>query len=118
MNNKSANFSVNDAIKEYLPLMHELVIRLDLVAMACDGKLNLTPIYAREYSYLQFRYMCELIALGCLQLHGDLPVASGKSRKGSNPDTPILRTEKKKGAKSRHSDTKTTLSNKNNKTKI
>jgi hypothetical protein len=78
MNNKSANFSVNNAIKEYLPLMHELVIRLDLVAMACNGKLNLPPIYAREYSYLQFRYMCELIALGCLQLHGDLPIASGK----------------------------------------
>jgi hypothetical protein len=25
------------------------------------------------YAYLQFRRMCELIALGCLQLHGNLP---------------------------------------------
>ena len=27
----------------------------DLVARACDGKLNLTPPYAREFAYLQFR---------------------------------------------------------------
>lgn len=54
--------------------MHELAIRIELVAQACAGNLNLTPPYAREYAYLQFRRMCELIALGCLQLHGDLPL--------------------------------------------
>jgi hypothetical protein len=54
--------------------MHELATRVDLVARACDGRLSLTPPYAREYCYLQFRRICELIALGCLQLHGDLPV--------------------------------------------
>ena len=55
--------------------MYELVVRIDLVAHACEGRLNLAPPYAREYCYLQFRRMCELIALGCLQLHGDLPSA-------------------------------------------
>lgn len=76
---KQKEFSVDDAVREYLPLMHEVVIRIELVAHACEGKLNLLPPYAREYAYLQFRYICELIALGCLQLHGDLPLASKKA---------------------------------------
>jgi len=67
------------AIQSYLRLMHEVAIRIELIAFACDGKLSLTPPYAREYSYLQFRRLCELIALGCLQLHGDLPVAKTKA---------------------------------------
>ena len=75
------DFSTKEAVERYLPLMHELAIRIELVAKAFDGKLGLTPPYAREYAYLQFRRMCELIALGCLQLHGDLPVAQTKSTK-------------------------------------
>jgi hypothetical protein len=74
-------FTTDAAVQRYLPLMHELAIRIDLVAHACDGKLNLTPPYAREYAYLQFRRMCELIALGCLLLHGDLPAAQTQSTK-------------------------------------
>ncbi|MDO8141477.1 MAG: hypothetical protein Q6358_08265 [Candidatus Brocadiales bacterium] len=74
-------FSINDAVHGYLPLMHELATRIDLVAHACKGRLNLSPPYAREYTYLQFRYMCEIIALGCLQLHGDLPQAQKQSAK-------------------------------------
>ncbi len=79
--NKSSNFSVKGALQEYLTLMHEVVIRLELASEACYGRLNLTPIYAREFCYLQFRYICELIALGCLQLHGDLPISPKKSKK-------------------------------------
>lgn len=75
----SKSFSTDDAVREYLALMHELSTRIELVAHACDGKLNLTPPYAREYAYLQFRRMCELIALGCLYLHGDLPEAQTKA---------------------------------------
>ena len=76
-----AAFSADEAVRSYLPLMHELATRIDLTALACDGKLNLTPPYAREYAYLQFRRIFELIALGCLQLHGDLPQASTQSAK-------------------------------------
>lgn len=54
-------------------LMHEIVTRLDLVSAACKGQLNLSPPYAFEYCYLQYRRICELLALGCLLLHGDLP---------------------------------------------
>lgn len=72
----NSDFSIENAVRQYLPLMHELAFRIELVVKACEGNLNLPPIYAREYVYLQFRYMCELIALGCLQLHGDLPSLS------------------------------------------
>jgi len=84
-------FSTDAAVQGYLPLMHELAIRIDLVAHACDGKLNLTPPYAREYAYLQFRRMCELIALGCLQLHGDLPSTQSQSTKKEWNATKIMR---------------------------
>jgi len=85
--NKETEFSTDEAVREYLPLMHELVIRIELVAHAYEGRLNLLPPYDREYSYLQFRYMCELIALGCLQLHGDLPLAKKKdSQKAWNAE--------------------------------
>ena len=72
-------FSTDEAIRGYLLLMHELATRIDLVSAACDGSLNLSLPYAREYAYLQFRRMCELIALGCLQLHGDFPQAQTQS---------------------------------------
>jgi hypothetical protein len=68
-------FNEATAVRNYLKFMHEVVIRLDLVSAACNGELNLTPPYALEYSYLQYRRICELLALGCLQLHGDLPAA-------------------------------------------
>jgi len=70
-----ATFDEATAIRGYLKLMHELGVRLDLVARACDGRMNLAPPYAFEYCYLQYRRICELLALGCLQLHGDLPAA-------------------------------------------
>lgn len=47
--------------------------------MAIDGRLGLQLAYAREYSYLQFRRICELIALGCLMLHGDLDHARSEN---------------------------------------
>lgn len=77
----SSAFSEEAAVRRYLLLMHELVIRVDLIARASDGRLSLAPPYAREYCYLQFRRICELIALGCLQLHGDLPDAQTSAAK-------------------------------------
>ena len=84
---KASTFTIESTMKSYLPLMHELAIRIDLVAKACDGKLNLTPPYAYEYSYFQFRRMCELIAMGSLLLHGDLELAkSDKAKKEWNAE--------------------------------
>lgn len=81
MSNTIEAFEEATAVRGYLRLMHELAIRVDLVARACTGELTLTPPYAREYCYLQFRRVCELVALGCLQLHGDLPAASSSAAK-------------------------------------
>jgi hypothetical protein len=91
----SVEFSVARAVNGYLPLMHELTSRIELVAAVCDGKLGLTPPYAREYAYLQFRRMCELIALGCLQLHGDLPQAQTTDAKKIWNAAKIMRLLKK-----------------------
>lgn len=74
-------FSTDKAIQGYLPLMHELGNRIELVAAICEGKANLARPSVREFAYLQFRYMCELIALGCLQLHGYLAQAQTPSAK-------------------------------------
>ncbi|WP_157288563.1 hypothetical protein [Uliginosibacterium gangwonense] len=74
-------FAEETAVRGYLRLMYELAIRIALVARACTGELNLSPPYAREYCYLQFRRICELVALGCLQLHGDLPAARSSAAK-------------------------------------
>jgi len=74
-------FSVKDAACSYLPLMHELASRLDLIGRFCKRDYDIPFPYAREFIYLQLRQVCELIALGCLQLHGDLPIASLKTSK-------------------------------------
>jgi hypothetical protein len=73
--NDSESFSREKAIDRYLILMHEIDLRVKLVAKACKGDLNLSPPFAREYAYLQFRKICELLALGCQLLHGDLATA-------------------------------------------
>jgi|688.fasta_scaffold755816_1 hypothetical protein len=75
------SFSVKDAVGFYLPLMHELGSRIDLVGRFCTDQYGISFPYAREFVYLQLRQVCELIALGCLQLHGDLSIASSKSAK-------------------------------------
>jgi hypothetical protein len=52
------SFAEEAAVRGYLHLMHELAIRVDLVARACNGDLNLSPPYAREYCYLQGACSC------------------------------------------------------------
>jgi hypothetical protein len=73
--NSSTTFDPVKAIQAYLPLMHEFAIRSDLVAKALTGNMEFTPPFAREFAYFQFRRMCELIALGGVYIHGNLPGA-------------------------------------------
>ncbi|WP_024276266.1 hypothetical protein [Hyphomicrobium sp. 802] len=76
-----------ERLHQYLILMVELDTRINLVNAATSGKLNLSPPYARELCYFQFRRMCEIIALGCLILHGDIPATqSNNIRKEWNAD--------------------------------
>jgi hypothetical protein len=62
-----------DMVQRYLVLMVELATRLDFSASIMNGALGLSRPYVREISYFQFRRVCEIIALGCLTLHGDIP---------------------------------------------
>jgi len=66
------SFNEQDAVKSYLKLMLEFRTRHEIVVAALDGKMPLSPPYAREYCYFQLRRLCEITALGCLSLHGNI----------------------------------------------
>lgn len=81
-------FSTEKAVQNCLPLLYEMLQRLNMVTAMLENKLNLPTPYVREFSYLQFRYVCELLALCCLHMHGDLPVASmNRTRKNWNAES-------------------------------
>jgi hypothetical protein len=60
------------AMDLYSGLLEEMKVRIDAVEFAISGLLRLHPVIIREFSYLQLRMICELIALGCLTAHGDI----------------------------------------------
>lgn len=62
-----------EAIRLYCLLMEEVRVRLDIVNLTYQNNNNLPPAMVREICYLQFRFICEIIALACLVAHGDLP---------------------------------------------
>lgn len=67
--------------------MEELKRRRNVVADVLASKFALPQGIAVELCYLQLRMICELIALGCLAAHGDIPATrSGKMRKAYAPD--------------------------------
>jgi hypothetical protein len=61
------------AMDRYAALMEEVKIRIESIEFAISGLLKFHPVIIREFSYLQLRLVCELIALGCLTAHGDIP---------------------------------------------
>jgi hypothetical protein len=68
--------------------MEELKRRRNIIADVLASKINLPQGIAIELCYLQLRVICELIALGCLAAHGDIPATrSGKMRKAYAPNT-------------------------------
>jgi hypothetical protein len=69
----------NDRATRYIELMEEIRGRLDAVERARQKPL-LQAVFGAEYlsaefAMLQLRMVCELIALGCVIAHGDLPIA-------------------------------------------
>jgi hypothetical protein len=60
------------AINLYAKLMEEAKSRLACVSLAVNGKTGLPGPAVREFCFLQFRMICELISLGCLTAHGDI----------------------------------------------
>jgi hypothetical protein len=61
------------AMDLYAGLLDEMRMRIDAVEFAISGLMQFHPVIVREFSYVQLRMICELIALGCLTAHGDIP---------------------------------------------
>jgi hypothetical protein len=61
-----------EAMTLYLAILEEAKVRIDCINTALSGKTNLPERSAIEFCYLQLRMLCELTAIGCLVLHGDI----------------------------------------------
>ena len=62
-------------LRVYCALMEEAKIRFDIINGAYRNEAHYPAAMVREICYLQFRLLCEIIALGCLVAHGDIPEA-------------------------------------------
>jgi hypothetical protein len=56
----------------YKSLMEEAKVRIACINMATQGRTGLPNPIAREFCYLQIRFLCELVSLACLVAHGDI----------------------------------------------
>jgi hypothetical protein len=61
-----------DAANLWADPLEEAKGRIASIDAAVSGSCGLPAPLVREYSYLQIRMLCELIALGCLIAHGDI----------------------------------------------
>jgi hypothetical protein len=61
-----------DAANLWADLLEEAKGRIASIDAAISGSCGLPAPLVLEYSYLQIRMLCELIALGCLIAHGDI----------------------------------------------
>lgn len=66
-----------EALHLYVAMLEECKVRLECINMALSGRTNLPERSAVEFCYLQLRMLCELIALGCLVVHGDIEGTKG-----------------------------------------
>lgn len=65
----------------YRNLMVEVRFRIDAIDSILTGNLRLRARIAEESAYLQLRIICEIIAIGCLIIHGDLSAKTANLRK-------------------------------------
>jgi hypothetical protein len=56
----------------YANIMTEIKLRIDAINAGTLNKLPILPPFVKEFCFLQFRMICELMALGCLVSHGDI----------------------------------------------
>jgi hypothetical protein len=67
--------------------MDEITARMGALYAITSDKVDLPKTLAYELCYLQLRYICELIALGCLAAHGEVKGAqSSRFRKRREAD--------------------------------
>jgi hypothetical protein len=65
-------------IETYKDLMREVLFRIEYINTIIEGKSGIPHVLASEIAYLQLRMICEIIAIGCLVAHGDLPATHTK----------------------------------------
>jgi hypothetical protein len=58
--------------------MTEIKERCAVLRIASEQKVNVWPVAGHELGQLQLRLICELIGLGCLAAHGDIPATYTK----------------------------------------
>ena len=64
----------NRALSDYTKLLNEARVRMNaLGVLISDDSLPLPQGVRVESAYLQIRMLCEVVALGCLTVHGYLP---------------------------------------------
>jgi hypothetical protein len=63
----------------YAGLLEEAKVRISAVEAVLNAQVILPSPIAHEFCFLQLRLLCEVIALGCLVLHGDIR-AEGHAR--------------------------------------
>jgi hypothetical protein len=86
----------NDARRAlYCNLMFEIRQRTEVIHAVMRGVYKLPKLAAYELCYLEFRIVCELIALGSLVVHGDIPATkAGRLTKAYQADAILNSLEK------------------------
>jgi hypothetical protein len=70
---------IQATIDVYRALMTEAKMRLDAVWSATRGKITaIPPLFVAEFCFLQLRMISELVAVGCLVAHEDIPATQTK----------------------------------------
>ena len=62
----------------YARLMQEIKRRHSVIAEVLNQTIPMPQMAAFEFCYLQLRKICEVFALGCLAVHGDIPEVRSK----------------------------------------
>jgi hypothetical protein len=58
-------------IKLYLQLMEEIRLRFEIINNTHQNTVGVRPEFVREIGFLQFRLICETIAIACIIAHGN-----------------------------------------------
>jgi hypothetical protein len=67
-----------NAVRLYCELMEEIKRRTEVIQNVIGAQIKVPIIVGLELCYLQLRMICELIALACLTVHGDVPATKAK----------------------------------------
>jgi hypothetical protein len=66
------SLKLRQAVPLYKSIMEEIKIRVEIANNVLLAPPPLPETVVREFCSLQIRFVCELIALGCLVAHGDI----------------------------------------------